>query len=40
MGQVAHLRAQLLRQEQEMQLMRTKLLEVNEEREKAEKKVC
>lgn len=39
MGQVGHLRAQLLRQEQEMQLMRTKLLEVNEEREKAEKKV-
>lgn len=39
MGQVGHLRAQLLRQEQEMQLMRSKLVEVNEEKQKAEKKV-
>jgi molecular chaperone GrpE (heat shock protein) len=39
-GQIAQLRAQLLRSEQEMQLMRTKLEEEKTEREKAQKQVC
>ena len=38
-GQVAQLRAQLLRSEQEMHLMRSKLEEERTEREKAQKQV-
>lgn len=39
-GQIGQLRAQLLRSEQEMHLMRSKLEEEKTEREKAQKQVC